>query len=58
MKRLTPKPKLKNQLGEQDDGIIPEEFLDNTGETQVRHTIDGKRKERRGTKTSRRKNNN
>jgi len=57
MKRLT--PKTKNQLGEQDDGTIPEEFLDSTGETEVKHTIDGKKgKQRSRGKTIRRKDNN
>jgi hypothetical protein len=57
MKRLT--PKTKNQLGEQDDGTIPEEFLDNTGETEVKHTIDGKKgKQRSRGKITGRKNNN
>jgi hypothetical protein len=57
MKRLT--PKTKNQLGEQDDGTIPEEFLDNTGETEVRHIIDGKKgKQRSRGKIIGGKNNN
>lgn len=57
MKRLT--PKTKNQLGEQDDGTIPEEFLDHTGETEVKHIIDGKKgKQRSRGKTTRGKNNN
>lgn len=57
MKRLT--LKTKNQLGEQDDGTIPEEFLDNTGETEVKHTIDGKKGKQKGRgKIIRRKDNN
>lgn len=56
MKRLT--PKTKNQLGEQDDGTIPEEFLDKSEETEVKHVIDGKKDKRGRGKTIRRKDNN
>lgn len=57
MKKLKVKP-VKLELGDEDDGTIPEHLKDDTGESEVKHIIEsnGKRKSGR-TRTSRKSKN-